>query len=281
LCQRDTTQVRRNSRRRHKALSRKLQFFMTTPFKFIILTLAFSLTLTANAQTPKPVDYFANIKNHDLTKLWRADSIQTEGDRDKIAFPEPLGYIGDNFQRFYIHYISVTKSKENPYQYKVYGKTKVKDNICSFSGTITVRKAMLYKESDDPRYKQGSVICDVVFYEDSTKLSSGVIKGTLTSDFQLDKEGKLQYDALMLVADGYYNNQCKATWTSYKTGKSKKCNWGDFRMPDSKELDSGAGDVSINEKYINNGWSTFVAVYSADGDKAKKALQIERAKWWK
>jgi len=115
---------------------------------------------------------------------------------------------------------------------------------------------------------------------DSTQTSSGVIKGTLTSEFTIDKKGKLRYDALMFVADGYYNNQCKATWTSYKTSTSKKCNWGDFRMPDSKELDSGAGDVSINEKFIKNGWQTFVDAYSANTDKAKKALEIEHRKWW-
>jgi hypothetical protein len=253
---------------------------MTTMFKYIIMPLAFSLTLAASAQTAKSVDYFTSIKNYDLSKLWHADSIQVEGDGNKISFPEPLGYIGDNYQRFYIHYITVSKRKESPYQYKIYGKTKVKDNICSFNGTITIKKAMLYKESDDPRYKQGSVICEVIFYEDSTHASSGVIKGTLTSDFSLDKTGKLHYDALM-PGDGYDNNQCKATWTSYKTGKSKKCNWGDFRMPDSKDLDSGAGDVSINQKYVKNGWETFVAAYNADNDDtAKKAQQIEEAKWW-
>jgi hypothetical protein len=253
---------------------------MKTAFKYIIATLIFSLTLPVSAQTIKSVDYFISIKNYDLSKLWRADSIQTEGDGDKVPFPEPLGYIGDNYQRFHIHYITVSKSKKSPYQYKVYGKTKVKDNVCNFNGTITVKKAMLYKESDAPRYKQGSVICEVVFYEDSTHASSGVIKGTLTSDFYLDKSGKLHYDALMFVSDGYYNNQNKATWTSYKTGKSKKCNWGDFRIPDSKDLDSGAGDVSINQKYIKNGWETFVAAYSADSDTGKKAQQFEKAKWW-
>jgi len=253
---------------------------MTKPFNFIILTIAIFLTITANAQTPNSVDYFASIKNYDLTKLWHANSIQMEGDGDKIAFPEPLGYIGDNYHRFYIHCVTVTKSKENPYQYKVYGRTKVKDNICSFSGTITVKKAMLYNESDDPRYMQGSITCDFVFYEDSTQASSSLIKGTLTSEFTIDKKGKLQYDALMLVADGYYNNQCRATWTNYKTGKSKKCNWGDFRMPDSKELDNGAGDVYINEKYIQNGWQTFIAAYNGDTGNAEKALKIERKKWW-
>lgn len=254
---------------------------MTTPFKFLILTITLCLTVAAKAQSPKSVDYFATIKNHDLTKLWRTDSIQTEGDGEKMAFPKPLGYIDDNYQRFYIHYVTIKKSKENPYQYQVYGKTKVKDNICSFTGTITVKKARLYKESDDPRYKQGSVICEVIFCEDSAQASSGIITGTLQSDFTIDKKGKLQYDALMIVADGYYNNQCRATWTSYKTRKNKKCNWGDFRMPDSKDLDSGAGDVYINEKYIKNGWTTFVAAYGADSTEAEKARQIEETEWWK
>lgn len=254
---------------------------MHTTFKFIILTLTLSLTTFVNAQTPKSVDYFASIKNYDLSKLWHADSLQAEGDGDKILFPEPLGYIGDKYQRFYIHYISVTKSKDNPYQYNVYGKTKVKDNISSFSGTITITKAIQYKESDDPKYREGSVICNVIFYEDSTQASSGFIKGKLTTDFYLDKKGKIYYDALMLVADSYSNNQCTANWTSYKTGSSKKCNWGDFRIPDSKELDSGVGDVAISQKFINNGWQTFVATYSADETKAKKALQVENLKWWK
>ena len=257
---------------------------MTTPLKFAILTITLSLTLAAQAQSLKSVDYFAKIKNYDLTKLWRADSIQTEGDGEKIAFPEPLGYIGDNYQRFYIHYVTVTKSKSNPYQYEVYGKTKVKDNICSFSGTITIKKAMLYKESDDPRWKQGSVICDVVFYEDSTQASSGVIKGTLTTDFTIDNKGKLQYDALMLFADGYYNNQCKATWTSYKTGKSKKCNWGDYRIPESGRLDTGAGVFCVAEEYVKNGWESYQTAWSGAGESESaqaKAQAAEERAWWR
>jgi hypothetical protein len=51
-------------------------------------------------------------------------------------------------------------------------------------------------------------------------------------------------------------------------------------MPDSKDLDSGVGDVFINEKYIKNGWETFVAAYSADSDTAKKAQQVEDVNWW-
>jgi len=54
-------------------------------------------------------------------------------------------------------------------------------------------------------------------------------------------------------------------------------------MPDSRELDTGAGDVCIQEKYIKNGWETFVAAYGPgdDDEKAKKARQTEEARWWK
>lgn len=97
---------------------------MDIPFKFIILTFSLVLILVTNAQLPKSVDYFASIKNNNLSKLWRDDSIFIEGGPEKIKFPEPLGYIGDNYQRFYIHYTTVTKSQDNPYQYNVIGKKK-------------------------------------------------------------------------------------------------------------------------------------------------------------
>ena len=121
---------------------------------------------------------------------------------------------------------------------------------------------MLFKESDDPRYKQGSVICDVNFYEDSSQASSGIIKGTLTSSFCINKKGELYYDAIMFAGDGFSNNECIAIWTSYKTGKSKKCNWGDFRIPDCGDLDIGAGEFSVSNKYVKYGWDNYKVAWS-------------------
>lgn len=252
---------------------------MHTTHKIILVTLAMLTSTLCNAQKAK--DYYKNIQHYNLSKLWCADSIISQDDGEKIVFPEPLGYIGDSFQRFYIHYTSVEKNKNNPYVYYVVGKTKVKNNICSFKGTITILKAKLYDATDDERYKQGLVECEVMFYEDSTQHTSGVIKGKLTTQFCIDKNNYIYYDAIMLVADSYSNNQCVAFWTSYKTKKSIKCNWGDFRIPDSKGLDCGDGDIAINRKYIKFGWQSFVDAYSADGDKAKKAMQLEKIKWWR
>ena len=124
------------------------------------------------------------------------------------------------------------------------------------------------------------MVCKVSLYEDSTQNSSGFINGLLTSNFCIDRKGELSYDALTISADSYSNNQCKATWTSYKTRKSKKCNWGDFRMPDSEELDGGSGMVVIYEKYKEFGWKTFIDADSSDENIAKKASEIEERKWW-
>jgi len=256
---------------------------MKGTFTCCLLIIALGVVSSSHAQHVKFTNYYTSIRNFDFTDCWRGDSIRLEGGNEKLAFPEPLGFIGNDYQRFYIHYIKVKKRPGNPYVYDVYGKTKVKTNICNFKGTITIKEAVLYKESYDPSFKEGSVTCDVVFYEDSTQPSTGIIKGKLTTDFCIDKKGKMYYDAILSVGDGYCNNQCTATWTSYKTGKSKKCNWGDFRMPDSRELDTGAGVVCIQEKYIKNGWETFVAAYGPgdDDEKAKKARQTEEARWWK
>ena len=88
------------------------------------------------------------------------------------------------------------------------------------------------------------------------------------------------YDALDSNADGYFNNQFDGTWTSYKTGVSKMCNWGDYRIPDSKGLDGGAGEFIVNEKYKNNGWQNYVNMNSQDKAVAKKAVDEENRKWW-
>lgn len=236
------------------------------------------------AQQPPSTNFYQNIKNYNLSRLWKADSIILEVGPEKAPFPEPLGFIGDNYQRFYIHYLSVTKVRDSPYVYKITGKTRVKNNICNFTGQIRILKAVLYKEpvtSEFAPFKNGSVTCQVTFNEDSTQYGSGVIKGTLVSNFYIDKKGKLYYDALMAVADVFSNNECTATWTSYKTGKSKTCNWGDYRIPESRQLDTGAGVFCVAEEYRKNGWESYYNAYSGPEATQAKAQAEEDREWWK
>ncbi len=168
---------------------------------------------------------------------------------------------------------------ENPYRYTVYGKTRVKNNICSFIGTITIEKASRFKELYNG-YIMGKVISNVSFYEDRGSLGSGYKKGKLTTQFCINKKGEILYDTNDSEADGFSNNQCEATWTSYRTSKTKICNWGDFRIPSSGHLDIGAGEFMVKNKYVGNGWLNYSMIFSQDKLLAKKATAAENDKWW-
>jgi hypothetical protein len=95
----------------------------------------------------------------------------------------------------------------------------------------------------------------------------------------LDKRNTIYYSTLEDNADSYCNNQCTGSWKSYKTGAVKKCNWGDYRIPDSKGLDIGAGVFYVDDKYIKFGWKSYRDTYSVNSPVSKSTLEIEEAKW--
>jgi len=207
------------------------------PILILSLAIHFGIVTGQSRQSDNSNNFYSSIKNYDLSCLWTADSIlaeDREGGRQKIKRFEPLGYIDTNYQRFFIRIISVTRKKDNPYEYFVSGKTKIKDNICSFQGTIKVSNADTGRTEEFPLLKVGAVTCEVLFSEDKNLPNSGIIQGKLTSYFIIDWKGKMRYDAIMYVADNFYNNQFKGTWTSYKTKTSIICNWGDYCQPAGK-----------------------------------------------
>ena len=217
------------------------------------------------AQERPTTDFFVQIKNYDLSVVMAADSICISCDEgiEKMVEKgsEILGFICDNYQRLHIHFISIIQNPLDPYEYFAYGKTKVKENISSFQGTMKVTKSKLYKESDVPIYKQGYAELKVNLYEDSKQNSTGFFSGKLTANFMIDKKGVLKYDALILGADGFCNNQFVGTWTSYKTKSTKKANWGDSRIPESGDLDDGVAEFYVNDKYVKNGWENYKSAY--------------------
>ncbi|MDR1761414.1 MAG: hypothetical protein LBR55_03085 [Bacteroidales bacterium] len=247
----------------------------------IILTCVFFLGQTFAQETPTH-DFFVQMKNYDLSVVLTTDTI-IEVD-EKFPRSEILGFIGDDYQRLHIHFISIIQNQSNPYEYFAYGKTKVKNNVCEFQGIIKIKEAKMYVKGDySEKYLQGYTICEVVLYEDQKQSSTGFIGGQLKSNFCIDTEGNFQYDAIMSVADGFCNNQFVGTWTSYKTGKSKTCNWGDGRIPKSENLDSGAGEFIVSEKYVKNGWENYKLAWQTypETQEVIKARQKENEKWWK
>jgi len=172
-----------------------------------------------------------------------------------------LGYIGNNFQRLHIEFIGI--QKKNDTEYFVEGKSKVNLNECNFSGIFKIEdiRALKNKEygvdnlMEGKIKEQGIIIVDVNLKEDSIQRGSGIFKGLLITQWYLDNDNNLLYDDVRIDSDDYSNNQFLGTWISYKTNVVKQCAWGHYRIPHSGDLDIGAGEFSVNEKYINNGWA--------------------------
>jgi hypothetical protein len=234
------------------------------------------------SQEQNTIDFTHEIKLYDVSTLWTTEFILEGSDTSKIRKMPVIGFIGDNFQRFYIHFVSVIKNPENKLVYCVYGKTKVKNQVCAFQGTITITSAQIFKEGDSPDFKQGILFGKYEFFENPDSKSSGILKGNFQSNFLINKQKQIRYDALSLGADGFKNNQFEGTWTSYKTASSKICNWGDYRIPASADLDAGTAEFYPKESYLNFDWNTYKLAFSyVELTKEKsEALEKEFKKWW-
>jgi hypothetical protein len=229
------------------------------------------------------LDFSAEINKIDVSNLWIADSVRSENDSSLVDRPEPLGFIGEEFQRMRIHFISVIKNSEKPGEYLVYGKTKVKNNICEFQGFIRIKNAKTYYNEKQSAKIQGVINGEYVFMENPNQAGSGKFAGKFETLFCLDKSGQLIYNNYALGADEYKNNQFSGEWKSYKTGIKKICNWGDYRIPDCGDLDQGAAYFSPLEKYYDKGWEFYEKIYSQKEFDQKfydEALKIENSNWW-
>jgi hypothetical protein len=250
--------------------------------KLLFTVLAISWYFISPAQT-----LTQNINNRFLEKAYRAEKVFSLSPSD-FDFTQLFlhtdnsviyGFIGDNYQRLHIKFITVSKSQSLPTTYLVYGKSMVKQNICTFRGSISISSIRKYETMSygvDDEYKNKGIKGQYVisgsysFSEDSTQAHSGVFKGDFQSNFYLDKNNIVHYDDIEL-GDAYTNNQFLGEWIGYKSKLIKRCNWGDFRAPNSGDLDIGAGEFSPNEKYLKFGWENIPE---------EQLLSHRTNKWW-
>ena len=257
---------------------------MRTSKTILLLSIAVLPLLCANAQNAGSSDFYGKLRKFNLARVIRPDSIEdfTDG---RFEYTDPLGFIDTTYERFFIHVSGIKKKIVNPYQYRINGKIRVGADIYNFKGIIKITAADT--ETIDfyalPNWKEGYFASEVLIYEDKRQAGSGFIIGKLQTSFVIDSNGRMQYDAIMLVADGFSNNQFEGTWTSYANHQTKKCNWGDFRIPDCGDLDGGAGEFIPNEKYLDSGWRSLYEsqMGSIDDDKRLSAEKRENEMWWR
>lgn len=222
-----------------------------------------------------PVEYSGQMINFNFSPLF------THANNARV-----YGFIGNDYERIRIKFISVIKSRVLGNTYYVTGKSMVKNNRCDFRGTLTLSAIRKFKETSygvDNEYKNKGVrgqlilVGDYFLQENKRQPHSGTFKGSFCTDFYIDKDGQVRYDDINLNADGYDNNQFVGEWSAYGSKQAKRCNWGDFRIPNSGDLDVGADEFSPDEKYLKNGWQNLRDAQKSDA----KAKQIEEMPWWK
>lgn len=222
------------------------------------------------------------LRNTDLSRMIIPDSILTNPDycsqKDEFMFIEktsefePIGYRGRDFQRFYIHYDSVRFMGNGVY--KVEGRTRYRDTIRLFSGTITLDSMRLNKGKYLPSTGKFGKLCGHYQFDEDEFSGGGVLTGKMWIGFA-KINGRFYYDAFKLgLADGYSNRQYEGVWTSKGLTRMEKCNWGDFRIPDSRGLGSGEAEFIPRDSCLDRGWRIYTYDW-AESDSLQAIYQTD------
>jgi hypothetical protein len=266
---------------------------------YLAVTLAGSLLVLSSADTIKPSESeryrqtalqdpaFQSTEKIGLYRTYNFAPLLTQTDNDAV-----VGFVGPNYERLRIKLLAVRQDTANPARYYLTGKAKVAGHISSFSGTLVLRQARVLRQlasngeaasiatqqAFESARHEGFVLGDYELRENPNQPRSGIFRGVARINWYVDKQNRLHYDDVYGEGDGYCNNQFVGIWTSYATQKSLRCNWGDYRIPNSGDFDIGAGEFSPADKYLAFGWQD-VRATAPNGTKA--ARQRKALAWWK
>ena len=169
-----------------------------------------------------------------------------------------MGYIGADYHRLHINFNSVKKVSKT--KYIVSGEYKITAEARPFNGEIQITKIKKYinlNYSVDDFIKgkikaQGIALASYILKGDGGFQA----KGQMLIKWYINSDQRLAYDDISEDEDMYANDlfcgECKVG-----KAQTKPCAWGHYRIPNSGDLDVGAGEFSPNTKYLNNGWSDF------------------------
>lgn len=171
---------------------------------------------------------------------------------------ELLGFIGEDYRRIIVRIRSV-KIDSGSQSYVVRGESVLGDKTSPLQGTFRIdeirRLTKMHWGVDDELKNSGMKAQGALTGDYDLSGDSGTFKGRLSALWFLDRAGRIRFDDIERYADPYRNNQFVGFWSD---GKERlRSNWGDFRIPDSGDLDIGAGHFSPDEKYLKNGWESY------------------------
>lgn len=201
------------------------------------------------------------------------------------------GFIGSDYDRMRIKFLNVVRDSEDATQYFISGKTKVKDHICDFNGTMKIKHIYVFSyaipgadtilHNCDAR-GAGIVYGEYHFEEDNDGPKAGHFDGKFVTQWVLDTPGILNYGGVS-GADYSCNNLFIGTWRPYRPYRSKSffaCNWGDYRIPACGDLDNGVAEFAPDEKYIPNGWDDDFRKENAAKNSDTSVRKVDKD-WWR
>jgi hypothetical protein len=92
----------------------------------------------------------------DMSFFWMGDRSQNER----------LGFIGDGYQRLDVRFLSVIQNYDNPFEYFVYGKSRVESVICEFQGSILITETGFTEDPESGSFKRAYMSGNYAFFED-------------------------------------------------------------------------------------------------------------------
>lgn len=166
------------------------------------------------------------------------------------------GILGKNYARIEI-FINPKVERTDSLTFKVYGKSKVKNNICDFTGDIRIEHIYhIWERKDDPDSPDSYfMVCNYLFKEDAEQYGTGLFQGTYSTFCHLDQARQSVCLDIDLGGGAYKNTRIYVgIWYGYKSKVIKKCIWSDYRLPYTFDFDIGNDGMVINPKYnITNG----------------------------
>lgn len=221
--------------------------------KLVILPVALTFCLFANSSTPSEAT--------DLTLKYSKQFDFSTLLKPKTEF---LGYIEPKYQRLYIKFDSIQKSHSNASIYYINGSATKNQTTCHFSGELAVLKILKYPQmhygvddelKDTGMKAQGELIGNYELKPDRKEKSCGTFSGKMKLFWYVDKNSQIQYDDIeSSYSDAFKNNQYQGFWRLSVGDQKRAANWGEYRIPDSGDLDTGAAQFSADPKYKSQGW---------------------------
>lgn len=132
-------------------------------------------------------------------------------------------------------------------------------------------------ETVSPARHEGILLAEYQLAEGSTQPAAGIFTGVLLTKWYIDKKVMLRYDDIDNFADSSYNNQFVGTWTSQKSNRTLRCNWGDDRIPNAGKFDMGTGEFSPNYKPGDKEWTRYAQAWIYSN---AIAVKEEEKRWW-